>query len=751
MKHRSQRGERRAAVILALFLAVLLLAGCGPRTPQPTATQPPASPPAATSAPTAPPAPEPTPEPEGEKLIYVPSYEPLPAAMDGITTRFPKETEGGVWFLRVTASAEGSCYCLMHGGKDASDPVTVKTFPPEIYANRLLPTPEGTVWVDTQDFTTGETFLLEIDGHSGEVLREIPFPAENGSISGLFDLPDGNLGISAMLPTMAQAAYAMAEDGTVSPLEAPVNESADYMRSVTFFGTRGSGLGDGECLAYDKDALFAFSPGSREKRELLRWADWGVSSFNTMPLSMEDGVLRLVDYRYGEYVTLTPTPESLVKPRQEVTMACLTLEGTAVDEAVRDFNRRSTEYYITVRDYSGGQLFSQDVRDGAITAMNLDIASGKMPDLLSVQDGVPFQSYAKKGLLRDLGPWLASEGIELLPQLQRTGTVDGKTMMVCGSFALITAIGSRDYLGDLTGWTVEEARAMAESLPDCRGVFTATMTRDSFMRYLSSYLEGYLDWDAGTASFDSEGFRDVLEFAAALPIQPPKESTMGDGEVMSGTALAAAYTIASVNNWQVRDMVYMGKLVCPGFPMPDRAGTLIYMTAPMAVSASAANPEGACAFLRSLLDEKAQTAFTDLFPSTVAAFENQLAEAMREPTPEEGCKSIYIFSNGAQFLDPTVYPWEGTEGERQPRTVFYWMDDNGSVYREEKMYAMTEKQRDSLLKLLDGAVRSSSYDQVIARIVQEEAGALFAGQREVAEVAARIQERVLLYMAEQGG
>ena len=52
MKHRSQRGERRAAAILALFLAVLLLAGCGPQTPQPTATQPPASPPSAPPAPT---------------------------------------------------------------------------------------------------------------------------------------------------------------------------------------------------------------------------------------------------------------------------------------------------------------------------------------------------------------------------------------------------------------------------------------------------------------------------------------------------------------------------------------------------------------------------------------------------------------------------------------------------------------------------------------------------------------------------
>ncbi len=750
MKHSFQKRQKCTAAILALLLGFLLLTGCGPQTPQPTAPPTPAPSATATPAPTAAPTPEPTPEPEGEKLVYVPSYEPLPAAMDGITTRFPKETEDGLWFLRVTASAEGSCYCLMHGGKDASDPVTVMTFSPDIYANRLLPTPEGTVWVDTQDFTTGEASLLEIDGNSGEMLQEIPFPAENGSISGFFDLPNGSLGISTMLPTMAQAAYTLAEDGTLSPLEAPVNESGNYMMNVTFVGTRGSGLGEGECLAYDKDALFAFTPGSREKRELLRWADWGISSFNTMPLCMEKGVLRLVDYRYGEYVTLTPTPESAVKPRQEVTMACLYLES-AVDDAVRDFNRRSTEYYITVRDYSGGQPFTQDVRDGAITAMNLDIASGKMPDLLSVQDGVPFKSYAKKGILRDLGPWLAAESIELLPQLQKALTVDGKTMMVCGSFALITAIGSRDYLGDLTGWTVEEAQALAASQPDCRGVFTAMMTRDLFMRYLSSYLEGYLDWDVGTAFFDSEGFRDVLEFAAALPAQPPKESTMGDGEVMNGSALAVAYTIASVNNWQVRDMVYMGKLVCPGFPAPDRVGSLIYMTAPMALSASAANPEGAYAFLRSLLDEKAQTAYTDLFPSTKAAFDNQLAEAMREPTPEEGYKAIYIFSNGGQFLDPTVYPWEGAEGEKQPRTLFYWVDDNGSVYREEKMYAMTEEQRDSLLALLDGAVRSSSYDQVIARIVQEEAGALFAGQRPSSEVAARIQERVLLYMAEQGG
>ena len=103
MKHSFQRRQKRTAAILALLLGFLLLTGCGPQTPQPTPTEAPM--PMATPVPTPAPTPEPTMEPVSEKLVYVPSYEPLPAAMDGITTRFPKETEGGVWFLRVTASA----------------------------------------------------------------------------------------------------------------------------------------------------------------------------------------------------------------------------------------------------------------------------------------------------------------------------------------------------------------------------------------------------------------------------------------------------------------------------------------------------------------------------------------------------------------------------------------------------------------------------------------------------------------------
>ena len=725
---------------ISLCFALVLFAGCAkPVEPSPTPDAAP-TPAAATDtpAPTA---------PGEEELIYMPAYEVYPPDMDPLYTRSAVEKDDGLWFIRQVQDQGEMYYALMRGGKDAADPVTVVAFDPDVYVERFCILGEDRVWVDKLDYLTWETALLEISLDTGEILREVPFPTENGLIIGLFDLPDGALGVSAVsLTNGEQTVYRMEEDGAFSELTVPLDEEKRYL--VTFLGSAGSGLPEGECMAYDKKALIAFTPGSGERRELMRWAEWGVFFGSTSPLGMEDGVVRLLDYGYGEYVTLTPTPRSQVPVRQELTMSCLTVE-TAVADAVRDFNRRSGEYYITIRDYSEGRDFTRDVQDQALTAMNLDIASGRMPDLLSVQEGVPFKSYAEKGLLRDLGPWLAEEGIELLPQLRRAGTVDERLLMVCGSFSILTAAGNRDVIGDASGWTVEEASALAASRPDCAGVFSGNLTREKYLDLLDSYLEGYLGWDAGTASFDSPGFRDVLAFAASLPGEAGAENA-AEAEIMDGRALVDAVTVTSVSDWQFRDTVYMGKLVCPGLPASDGVGSLIKMHAPMAVSTVSAHPEGAYAFLRSMLDEKTQTAYTDRFPSVKAAFENHLAEAMREPGPEEGYTVTYITAGGLQFPDGTVYLWDAAEGERAPRMILCWYDENYSVIREEKMYAMSEAQRDSLMALLDGALRSTSYDQVIAGIVHEEAGAYFAGQRSADEVSRRVQSRVLLYMSEQG-
>ena len=734
----SRRKDKNSRVLAAALSLALLLstAGCGPvpgLPPVPTAAAAAAPEPARVTAPS-----------ENEEIIYVPSYDVFSPFM--YQFNFAVEREDSVWSLREVDDGEGMYLCLVRGGRDVDDPVTVASFDPETFLSWMCVLEEGRIWLQKVSLLTWETSLLEVSMENGEILREIPVPEEYG-VFGIFDLPDGSLGVvGESTDHREQLIYSLEADETFSQLA--VFPKEENRRGYLFLGSAGSGLQSGECMACDEKALLAIDPNTGEKRELMRWDEQGVDFTRVYPFGLQDGIVRLLDYVYEEVITLTPTPRSQVKPRQELAMSCLTVEAET-EKAVRDFNRRSGEYYITIRDYSGGEAFTRDVQDRAITAMNLDIVNGNMPDLLSIQDGVPFKSWAEKGFLRDLGPGLEGEGIELLPQIQRVGTVDGKLLMVCGSFGILTAAGSRDFLGDVSGWTVAEASSLAASLPDNARVFTNTMTRDKYMEWLSWYLEGFLDWDQKTASFDSSEFRDVLAFAASLPTEASGTDT-SDLEIMQGQALADAVTITSVHDWQFRDLVYMGKLSCPGIPAGDRVGSLIKMQAPMAVSASSTHPEGAWAFLKSMLDEKNQTSYTDRFPSLQIAFESQLSEAMREPTQEEGFTITYFVPGGLTLPDATVYLWDASMGERAPRSILRWYDENYSIIREEKMYAMSVEQRDALLALLDSAVRSSSYDQVIAGIVKEEAGALFAGQRDAEEVARRIQSRVLLYMAEQG-
>ena len=743
---------------LAGAMALLVLcfsAGCG-RTPAPT--------PAPSEAPPAAPAAEITQAPpEEEEIVYVPTYEVYPPSMNLGLVNLPVERPDGVWFIRYMEEGGEIHYPIMHGGPDAADPVTVLGFDPDTFPAAMCFLEEGRIWLGVWLWKAkAETYgfaLREVLLEDGETLRELPFPEEYGSLVRLFDLPDGTLGVCSSGGGRLRLFRLEADD---SFTELPLPQDPERPSQIDVLGAAGSGLKPGECMAYDRDGLFAFVPETGERRELTRWAEEGIRNNDLTPLGMYDGIVRLIDYGYGEYVTLTPTPRSRVPVRRELTLSCLTVDAE-VAKAVQDFNRRSGEYYVTVRDYSGGEAFNRDVLDRAITAMNLDIVNGNMPDLLSVQDGVPFRSWAEKGFLRDLGPWLEEEGLELLPQLRRAGTVDGKLLMVCGSFSVLTAAGNRDVIGEPERWTAAEASALAASLPNCAGVFPGSMTREKFLDLLDSYLEGYLNWDTGTASFDSAGFRDVLSFAAALPPEDSGElpfvaeylqgMAMADAaqeEIMCGLALADAVTVESVRDWQLWDLTYMGKLVCPGIPAADGVGSLIQMRSPMAVSAVSETPEGAYAFLKSLLDEKTQTAYTDRFPSLKAAFDSQLAEAMREPTAEEGYRNTIIFSFTARVEDGFVHLWDGPEGERIPRSVVQWYDANGTLLREENLYAMSGEQRDALLALLDAAARSTSYDQVIAGIVREEAGAFFAGQRSVYEVSGRIQKRVELYMAEQG-
>lgn len=88
-----------------------------------------------------------------------------------------------------------------------------------------------------------------------------------------------------------------------------------------------------------------------------------------------------------------------VADKTVLTLACYYLDWE-VRKYVVEFNKSNPDYRITITDYS--QYDTDEDYTAGITKLNTDIVSGKMPDILLLNDNIPVESYAAKGLFEDL-------------------------------------------------------------------------------------------------------------------------------------------------------------------------------------------------------------------------------------------------------------------------------------------------------------------------------------------------------------
>ncbi len=92
-----------------------------------------------------------------------------------------------------------------------------------------------------------------------------------------------------------------------------------------------------------------------------------------------------------------------VKDKQIITLAMAYTNWNVRSEIIK-FNKSSEEYRIQIQDYSSMYNTMEDNNIG-LTKLNADIASGKIPDIILLDDQMPIDSYMNKGLFEDLRPY----------------------------------------------------------------------------------------------------------------------------------------------------------------------------------------------------------------------------------------------------------------------------------------------------------------------------------------------------------
>nr|WP_296466974.1 extracellular solute-binding protein [uncultured Acetatifactor sp.] len=503
--------------------------------------------------------------------------------------------------------------------------------------------------------------------------------------------------------------------------------------------------GEGRFLTYGDNALYLYDLPSNTLGLLLQWASCDIDPDSVQRIAtLADGriVARLEEGQgSGELAVVTEVPRDRATEKEAITLGVLQTGNSYLLRCVSQFNRNSTDYRIEVREYYDIYLDpgQAEAKEEARNALHLDISSGRCPDLL-VLEYDDLEAYAAKGLLEDLAPYLEADGsLKLADNVLEAYTFHGKLCALPGALQIRTLAGRTQRLGELgdaTGWTLEEMMGFIDSNPDST-VFSADAGQ--LLEYSLVFNQShFVDWEAHACDFTSDEFIRLLEFCGRFS---GRKGTEG-AEVLDMMDKSNIALLHEVELVRPQDISLLAQILRTedisyvGFPTMDgRAGSLLEdCGGTCAISAKSRHKEAAWAFVELLLTgwedpPKSPDSLegTKGFPTELGTRERYFAKVTENP--------YKTLENGEVFM------WDGKPERRAPLSI-----SSGAL--QVFFYTPLPEETELICALLDSSTTDRGGRQ-ISSIVAQEAESYFSGQKSAADVAALIQNRVSVYLAEQ--
>lgn len=547
---------------------------------------------------------------------------------------------------------------------------------------------------EESDFNNAN-FIPLADGRVAAILYE-----ENGASIALADMPNGRIGEKYTLP----GAF-----------------------SYSFY----PGLGY-DLYITDTYGMYGYNIGQEEPTALLNFVDsdmalWGLG--NVLAINEKEFYASYdeMDTGASHLAKFTKVDPSDVKEKKIITLA-MAYTDWGVRSQVIKFNKASDEYRITIQDYSSMYATEEDYSAG-ITRLNADIVSGKVPDLLLLDESMPVESYMSKGLFEDLKPYIEKDS-ELdinnyMPNILEAFSRQGKLLVLVPNFSIQTLVAKTSEVGPDRGWTVQEATALWDSKPEGTE-FLNSSTRGDMMGYCMRMASSqFIDPESGKCSFDSGEFIQMLEFINRFPEEIDEDYYTDqywqnfDSQWRDGRVLTSYSYIGDFRNYNnIKKGTFGEDITMIGFPSSDGDGSVIVPGNQFAMSSKSKDKEGAWGFLRTFITEEYQS---DIYGFTLSI--TQLKRQAKEATQ----KPYYEDENGNKVeYDDTFYVGD----------------------MEIVIEPMTQQEADTLLEELYSFHQVSQYDEALSQIINEEAAAYFSGQKSAKDVAGIIQSRAQIYVNE---
>lgn len=608
----------------------------------------------------------------------------------------------------------------------------------EIYSVKLNDIPEFQKLEEENGyFYVGNMIVDEGKGIYVNALEHLAKFDMEGNFVGIIGSEQNELNGASVIPLKdgRMAALVYEESGmmiAIADLDAGTVGEKYKLPGVSYEFNCFTGIGY-DLYLVDSNGLYGYNIGDTDKTQLMNYVDSDFEFYN---------IYSLVAINEREFFALydsidsSNTPAKFikvdpgdVKDKKQITFAMVYTDWNVRREVVK-FNKSNEEYRINIINYNSLYGSENDYYAG-LNKLNTDIVSGKVPDIILLENSMPIDSYINKGVLEDLKPYIEKdEELDIdnfMPNIIEAFSVDEKLFTLVPSYYISTLIAKTSDVGSKMGWTVQDAIDVLASKPEGTQFISNVTREDMLNNCMSMAGSQFVDWKKGVCSFDSDGFIQMLEFINSFPEEI--DSTVFtddywdnyDSMWREGKVLTAMTQLGDFRGYNYMEKGTFGeKITMIGFPSANETGTVIIPTLRIAMSAKSPNKEGAWQFLRSFLtDEYQENNVTYGFPISV----KRLGELAGEATQ----KSYYIDENGNKVEYDDTYYVGGIEVVIPP---------------------MTEQETEELMEQLYSITEIYKYDESLLNIIKEETAPYFAGQKSAKEVASIIQSRVQIYVNE---
>lgn len=265
-----------------------------------------------------------------------------------------------------------------------------------------------------------------------------------------------------------------------------------------------------------------------ESNTLTKTLDWTNSDINYSDVVMvscvspEKAFMFSFEYTTQYFTILNHIPNNELPQKEYISIAHIsTTDDVYLNDVVRHFNKQNENCKIILTNY-----YLPYAELDPILRLNNDIASGKTPDMIYMNNYLSLTNYSIDDMFVDLYEYLKEDEElynNLLPLASESAALKGKLYQMITDFFVWTLIGKTEDFNYKLNWSYRDAINLYENMSD-NVIMGFEFTRDLFIYYyLTDAISEYVNYTNGTCNFNSKGFKDFLEFLKLLPIERNSE------------------------------------------------------------------------------------------------------------------------------------------------------------------------------------------------------------------------------------